>query len=339
MQHSVLDRISREVHKHEAPALHEMVARLADKAGIETPPIRIIDARVKTVDPLSVSMRYNAFATLEKEGKLLIGDMMLEHMTGNAHGTVVNQKLEALLGHEIAHLKYDAKEYSMAAYATKMPLIGLLTGLGGLAIYRHMQSKPAEQQKTEFEHGSEVLKQCPGLLTRAGQLTLVTGQYLAAGALGFATGVMALRDIRHFCEFRADRYAADMLNGNADAVVDMLRTIHAPPKQMLQSISQDTRKALNDAGLHEIDLQTLSDVQQYIGKLTHPSMEERVARLEEMKKGVGKDASKASDSGHDLFDWFGGGSHQPRNNMPHNTVRDPQHHDMVHDSHDLSLGD
>jgi len=322
--------------------LHDMVARLAEKAGIVKPTIHIIDARINHVDPMAIPMRFNAAATTDKQTKLLIGDMFLEHLTGNAQGKVVTPELTALIGHEFGHLKHDIGDFSLRKYSNKMPLVGLLTGMGGLALYRHMQHKPKEQQEKEFQEGSETIKRASGVLSRAGHLALVTGQYLAAGALGLTVGVMAFRDINHFCEFRADRHAVKMLDGNVDAVMNMLYKLQSPPEHVLKTLGNDTLMALKGTDKEDMSLDTINKINRYKGWLSHPSTEVRVARLEEMRvkpRIKGKEEAVHHDDS-DMFDIGHGfkGKKTPPDESPTHRVSHTHHDDHIRDDHGHDYG-
>lgn len=297
-----VESVSRPVASHEAPALHKAVAGLATKMGIEKPVVYMIDARAAKTHPMYASMRYNAFAT--QGNHLLVGDLLLEELTGSASGHRMSKNMEALLGHELTHLKYDMHEMSLLQLSGKMPLLGLVAGLGGLALYRHMKSAPKDQQEKHFTDDTGLLSSLKHMISSTGHAVYVTGQYLAAGALGLTAGVLAFKEARHFCEFRADRGAAEAL-GSPTPVIHLLQKLDNMSAKTRATLINDLRDSMNKHKLTPEEMEALENIQRMIGKLTHPSTEERISRLQalggEMKAGVGTAAPSARVAAHEAI--------------------------------------
>jgi len=102
----IIDAIyrTRKVSKHEEPELHEIVERLSAKSGIKTPEVRIAQIPIP-----------NAFAY----GSPLTGNRIA--VTTGLLNTLDMEEVEAVIGHEIGHLKH--RDVQIMMFVSLLPAI------------------------------------------------------------------------------------------------------------------------------------------------------------------------------------------------------------------------
>lgn len=282
--HPWIKTIAREVSEYEAPALHAALDRLAAKAGVPKPPIFITDPALLVKNPLTVPMSYNAFATMQGKPAMILGHHLLEHFTNDRSGRTVTAELEAVMGHEMGHLKYDGHQFGPARLYRRMPMAGATAGIVGLMLYKYYYENP-DQQKDLVDRltndpmlSSHPSREVNPYLHEA----LVAGQYLAAAGLGLAAGVGGARAMKHFVEYRADRFSAEVLKDGhplASALTMMQQVSDGIRKEMGALLKQ----SLDKTGMSVEDYKAQSWFRQTLDRLTYPDTAKRIRTLESMR--------------------------------------------------------
>lgn len=121
-----------------APAHHPIareVARLSEKAGIETPP-NVYLLRTDLADSPATRMFEYLVAVLPKGKDMVVGSKAMDMLGTNS------EEMSAVLAHELGHIKH----YDMASFGTKKlslasPLLGMAIAITSLAYYEHYKKR------------------------------------------------------------------------------------------------------------------------------------------------------------------------------------------------------
>jgi Zn-dependent protease with chaperone function len=277
---------SYKVERHQAKKLYDAILEIAEKSGIKEPELRFIDEKYIAKKPTLYALSYNMYAGGTPEKPVVtIGKDMLKHLTGDAHGNTVNPEIKAILVHEFAHLKRDIAPNSLAEISKHFPLIGLFTAITALATYHHFQQRkdtlPRLTSETEPENSS--LKQSlQQSMHPAIYAAFINGQYLAATALGIAGGMLGSRQVSHFIEFRADRFAAELIQ-DSKPMANAIKKIEAVPEWYIQQIRTSVRKGLDEGRIDPDKLRSEEFIKRIKNWMSHPSPQSRIERLESMQ--------------------------------------------------------
>ena len=282
--HPWIKTIAREVTPYEAPALHAAVERLAAKAGIAKPPIFITDPALLVKSPLTVPMSYNAFATTQGKPTMILGHHLLEHFTNDRSGATVTAELEAILGHEMGHLKYDTHSFGPARLYRRMPMAGAAAGVFGLMLYKYYYDNPDQQQNL-----IDSLTQDPMLSSHPSREVnpylheaMVAGQYLAAAGLGLTAGLGGARAMKHFVEYRADRFSAEALQ-DGHPLANALKLMQNVSQSIRDDIGATLKASLDKTGMSIEEFKAQSWFRQTLDRLTYPETAKRIGKLESMR--------------------------------------------------------
>ena len=247
---------ARRVAPDERPELHAAVTRLAQAADIEPP-----DLAVTSNDaPNAAAVRGPAGASIVVTTGLL--DRLDE------------AELEAVLAHEIAHLKN--RDATVMTVAWFLPTVTYYLALAAAyLLYGTYRALGA---------GSSSGRNGRGLAKAVIVLTVTAVVTIAISALFWVASVLIHRILSRYREYAADRGAAT-LTGEPAALASALRTLD---EEMSEVPDRDLRKL--DGGAEALYVAPLSArsftdaelVSTDIFPDTHPPTEERVDRLREL---------------------------------------------------------
>ena len=217
-----------EVSEREYPDLHGTVGRLSQQADLPKPTVAVADTRVP-----------NAFATGRSRSSATVC------VTEGLLSTLDDEELEAVVAHELAHVKNrDVMVMTIASFLSTLAFIVVRWGwlLGG---------------------GSD---------RRGG------GQVLVAVAVSFVVWVVSfllIRALSRYREYAADRGAAS-ITGKPSALASALLTIDG---RMDRVPKEDLREQAEMNAFFVIPIRS-----GFIGRIasTHPPTEKRVERLREL---------------------------------------------------------
>lgn len=229
---------AREVSQQQEPALHAIIERLAQIADLPKPRVAIMEVATP-----------NAFATGRSPKHAVIA------VTRGLLQLLEPQELEAVLGHEMSHIKnrdmmvltYASLFASVASFIVQ---IGLWTGFGF-------------GDDRDNNNGAAVVV------------------FLVSAAV-WAISFVLLRSLSRYREYAADRGSVLLTGAPAtmrSALLKVSGTIQRIPNRDLRAAPQ----AMNAFFI-------VPNVKQSVGELfsTHPSLEHRLARLEAMERNMNR---------------------------------------------------
>lgn len=239
------------------PDLHARVTRLAQIADVAKPAVAVSSSRVPNA--FTIGIRPSAATIVLTEGAL---DALEE------------AELEAVIAHELAHVKN--RDVAVMSLSYFLPLLTdivaiaafyILTGIFHvLGSVRHVDDDGAK-----------------GLLVAIVVLTVSAIVTMAISALFWLASFALFRTLWQYREFAADRGAA-AITGDPGALASALRTVD---DEMNEVPDRDLRKV--DGGLEALYVAPIDDYQfgddrelisSDIFPATHPSTAERIDRLQ-----------------------------------------------------------
>ncbi|WP_230198567.1 M48 family metalloprotease [Halopiger goleimassiliensis] len=268
-QFAVGDRLAlssvgaRTLEREERPALQATVARLAQQADLPRPDVAVIETDAP-----------NAFATGRSQGSatIVVTDGLLERLD--------EAELEAVLAHEIAHLKN--RDVTVMTIAYLLPTLTYLVATGAYTILRTV-FRSLEYLGTSHDDDARALA---AVIVVVVTTTLVT---IAVSALFWIGSFLLYRLLCRYREHAADRGAA-RLTGDPAALASALATID---EELTRTPDRDLREL--DGGVEALYVAPL-DFAQFTdegddGLLskdlfpeTHPDTAERIERLRAMQR-------------------------------------------------------
>jgi len=184
----------------------------------------------------------------------------------------INQTLHFKLEYG-AHIKFEDYK-SLAAGRIAPPACALLAVMA-LGVYDSMKARKKKQQElgedaTEIKpevsvsQKKEVLKVYGN--TKAARVMLGVGKYVGVALLGGLAGLLLKREILHRMEFRADKFAVEMMGGDPEPLTQALTVLNEKMQEALQCELQ--QKNL----LYKWAIQINEAI-------AHPSLSDRIAKL------------------------------------------------------------
>ena len=201
--------------REQAPHLFECVEKLAKKAGVGTINLHWYEG--------DHPMLHNLIAAVKKTGKdgnpnIVLGHKISGHLDFAKLEHTISPEMEAVLAHEIGHVKHDLGALGGLNMSRLSPLAGMMAGLVAMACIRHYNKSHAEQKKDPYHDDLKLINEQGELhLPEKGERktavdTLITmGKYLAAAVVGLGVGTYGFKLIRHRIEYRADKFSAQLL--------------------------------------------------------------------------------------------------------------------------------
>ncbi|AUX07924.1 heat shock protein HtpX [Halalkaliarchaeum desulfuricum] len=247
---------ARRVSPEERPELHARVTRLAQAADVEPPDVAV----AKNDAPNAAAVRGPTGASI------LVTTGLLDRLD--------ETELEAVLAHEIAHLKN--RDATVMTVAWLLPTVTYYLALAAAYLlygtYRALGSGRSSGRSSD------------GLAKAVLVLTVTAVVTIAISAMFWAASVLIHRILSRYREYAADRGAA-ALTGEPAALASALRTLEA---EMPDVPDRDLRKL--DGGAEALYVAPLSGrsftdadlVSTDIFPDTHPPTEERIDRLREL---------------------------------------------------------
>ncbi len=232
----------RVVSEDEEPRLYNMIRRLTDEAGIPMPRVGIIEHRAMANIP-------NAFATGRGPRHALIA------VTPKIRYLLTDEELEAVLAHEIAHVKNrDMLTMTIGSFAVMIAEV-ILNNSIFIALF-----------------GGDSENNGGGMIAYVAML--------AVTFLVYILGTLVTQAISRYREFSADRGSA-YITGNPDALIRALKkisgSVDAAPAREKREISGVNSFFIIPAISGESIMELFS---------THPSLEKRIENLEKVKEEI-----------------------------------------------------
>lgn len=179
----------------------------------------------------------------------------------------VSPEMKAIIAHELGHARYaDLAGMGRHSMSFRSPVAGLLAGIAGVALAKHIVSKHPEdkaKQSEELNTHHELTKDTNGTVKIISTLAL----YVAGAALGLVGGVHVGKMLRHGMEYRADRFSAELMGDGK------------PLARALKELS-DKFKTLKDKMPASESLKRFSEA---VEGWLHPPIEERISRMESFR--------------------------------------------------------
>ena len=232
----------RVVSEDEEPRLHNMIRRLTDEAGIPMPRVGIIEHRAMANIP-------NAFATGRSPRHALIA------VTPKIRYLLTDEELEAVLAHEISHVKNrDMLTMTVGSFAVMIAEV-ILNNSFFIALFGG----------NDNENGG-------GMIAYAAMLAVTFVVYIV--------GTLVTQAISRYREFSADRGAA-YITRDPDALIRALKkisdSVDAAPRREKREVSGVNSFFIIPAISGESILELFS---------THPSLEKRIENLEKVREEI-----------------------------------------------------
>jgi heat shock protein HtpX len=222
------------VSKEEYPQLHNIVENLVDKNGIPKPKVAVVNSGVP-----------NAFATGKSPRSSLIA------VTTGILGLLDDEELEAVIGHELTHVRNrDVLVLTLASvFSTLAWYLAQFSFFGGF------QSRNRD----------------------SGNATVIV---ILVAIVTWVVSFLIIRAISRYREYSADRGGA-IMTGRPDKLADALMKISGKMNKIPPNELQKVQK-LNAFFI----IPTLSGSSLANLFSTHPPVEKRVQKLKEMMTGV-----------------------------------------------------
>jgi len=250
---------ARRVDAEAAPGLHARVDRLAATAGVPTPDVAVVDSEVP-----------NAFAAGRSPETATVG------VTEGLRETLDDDELDAVLAHELAHVRNRDAAVMTVAYA--LPTV---TYLVLVTTYRLLAVFVEGFRHADFDGDSA--KGAAALVVLFVATALVT---LAVSALFWVASGLLFRLLSRYREYAADRGAA-AVTGDPTALASALATID---EDMAALPDEDLREL--DGGVEALYVSSLDVpmfdrdhdgvLSQELFPESHPPTAERVERLQDL---------------------------------------------------------
>ncbi|MDG1286409.1 MAG: M48 family metalloprotease [Rickettsiales bacterium] len=258
--------------KH-APNLLSAIHDFCKKGGAQFGDVARIDKDTYT-SGLDWSMGVNSL----DGNKLFLGKQLLKILKYEQDSDGVSDELTAALYHELAHIKYKDGNKSLIAYFA--PFAGAAIGILAMSMVEKnqekVQKKELEEQLSEAspEEAKQLLEQ-----KREDKNSFISGvkraaKYVAAATLGLGTGFTIGAVINNRMEYKADKFAADMM-GSPKPMISTLKTHQAGVAAEMRNRSKMGKS-------------TFDRLQSVMERLFHAPMNNRIERLEAMDKGRGR---------------------------------------------------
>jgi len=251
---------ARRVDRDSHPDLLARVDRLAQTAGIESPPVAVSRSEVP-----------NAFAVGPRpsDATLVVTEGLLDALD--------DDELDAVLAHELAHVKNrDVTVMSLSYFLPSLTY--------GMAIVAFFVLKGLFHVVGGFHHVDD--DGAKGLLVALVVITVSAIITAAISVLFWAASFLLFRTLSQYREHAADRGAA-AITGDPLALASALRTVD---DEMSEMPDRDLREI--DGGLEALYVAPIDDYQfgdgdrdlisSDIFPATHPDTEERIERLQEL---------------------------------------------------------
>ena len=232
----------RVVSEDEEPRLHNMIRRLTDEAGIPMPRVGIIEHRAMANIP-------NAFATGRSPRHALIA------VTPKIRYLLTDEELEAVLAHEISHVKNrDMLTMTVGSFAVMIAEV-ILNNSFFIALF-----------------GGDNENNGGGMIAYVVMLAVTFVVYIL--------GTLVTQAISRYREFSADRGAA-YITRNPDALIRALKkisgSVDAAPAREKREVSGVNSFFIIPAISGESIMELFS---------THPTLEKRIENLEKVKEEI-----------------------------------------------------
>lgn len=230
------------VDEDEEPKLYAMVRRLATEADLPMPKVGIIQHRAMANIP-------NAFATGRSPRNAVIA------VTPKIRAILTEEELEAVLAHEISHVKnHDMLTMTIGSFAVMIASM-ILQNQFILALFGNRDS----------ENGGGIL-----IFIAAMIVTFIV----------YIVGTIVTMAISRYREFSADRGSA-YLTRNPDSLISALKKISSG----VNAASPDAKRAVSGTNSFFI-IPAISGESVMELFSTHPSLEKRIANLEKVRSEI-----------------------------------------------------
>ena len=235
---------AKEVSEEEAPDLHNMIGRLAAAADLPKPKISIVNSSIP-----------NAFATGRDKNHAVVA------VTTGIMSQLNPQELEAVLAHELTHIvNRDMLVMTIATFFS-MVLALLLRNLMWIGIFGGFGGGGGYGRSRDNEGGGFALAILASLVT-------------------YVLSFLLIRALSRYRELAADRGSALITGAPSNLASALLRISNSMQNPRIPQRDFRQAEAVNALfivpALRGDSLATLFS--------THPSIEDRVRRLEEMQR-------------------------------------------------------
>ena len=224
------------VSKNDYPKLHEIIERLASKNGIPKPKVAVVNTQVP-----------NAFATGKSPKSSLVA------VTSGILNLLDNDELEAVIGHELTHVRSrDILVLTLASvFSTVAWYLAQFGFFGGI------------QSRNRDSAGTTIIVIVVAIVT-------------------WIVSFLIIRAISRYREYAADRGGAAM-TGNPDKLADALLKISGKMNNIPTKEIERVQKLNAFFIIPALSGNSIANLFS-----THPPVEKRVAKLREMKTGMGQ---------------------------------------------------
>lgn len=271
----------RYVTSSEYPDIHEIVSRLSAKAGIPKPKVGICKMEIPNAF---------TFGGFQRSARICVSTKLME--------TLQKDELEAVLGHEIAHIKHRD-----VAIISALSLPPLLCYYSGRALF-FFSLAMIESEETREESG--------GLAFRLAMIPIALGIWFTTLAI-YTVGQLVELYVSRQREYSADRTSAELTENPRKLASALFKITHASALLETEEVRQagairvflasdpstakEDLKGLKEAGLDEDGVITDEELEGLIKETrrtsfdkaaelfsTHPNPADRIRRLISLEK-------------------------------------------------------
>jgi len=256
---------ARAVSEAEAPELHARVQRLAATAGMPAPDVALVDSSVP-----------NAFATGRSRGDGTVA------VTSSLRETLDDDELDAVLAHELAHVRNrDAAVMSIAYLLPTFTYVVSTLTYRALRVFLHGLSNVRTGGRRDGRAIAVIIV-----------LFVVTAVVtITISAIFWAASLLLFRLLSQYREFAADRGAA-AITGDPLALAAALERIDEEMQALPDRDLRDLDGGAEALYIASLDLPMFNDgedvglVSQDLFPDSHPPTGDRIERLRELGGGM-----------------------------------------------------
>lgn len=257
------------------PHLHEALAELCQKAGMEKPHLHLVEekalkaAAIRGEKLVAAVAGIPAAALLHKgEPYIIVNDIYAKAFGMESLNGPITDELKAIFAHELGHIKRQDLEKFGTSKLSFYSALGCVGAALGVTKYLHYRHEHALQKEAEISPHPDELKELnsPTISTAS-----AATHYILAGLAGLVMGGFVFRHMRHRMEYACDAFSKELMV-SGKPLISAFEKLEA-------FIDSKLADRVNSGRITAEKAASMKKIQQAIGQMLHPPHAQRVAAL------------------------------------------------------------